>query len=146
MLFTLKETSFRDRMVLSDGKKAFSICVYPQEEREGVPVLKIAICDDEDSYLHDVERLLDEYRNQRGLELLAVPFHQPFDLADQIEKNADFDLYLLDIYMLGMTGIALAQQLRNSGVGAPIIFLTTSKRAGAGCLWRWRRRVSCQAV
>lgn len=41
-----------------------------------------------------------------------------------MEKNADFHLYLLDVYM---SGIALAQQVRRMGIQAPIIFLTTSR-------------------
>lgn len=90
-------------------------------------MLRIAVCDDEQSYLQDVERLLDEYGTQRGIELLASVFHLPFDLAERVEKNADFDLYLLDIYMPGMTGITLAQQIRRVGIQAPIIFLTTSR-------------------
>jgi DNA-binding LytR/AlgR family response regulator len=37
-----------------------------------------------------------------------------------------YDIYLLDIYMPGMTGMSIATELRNRGVKSPIIFLTSS--------------------
>ena len=77
--------------------------------------MKIAVCDDEQSYLYDVKRLLDEYGAAHGTELSATAFPLPFDLSERVESGAEFDLYLLDVYMPGMTGIALAGQLRRTG-------------------------------
>jgi len=75
-------------------------------------MFKIAVCDDEQRYLHDVNRLLDEYGAAHGIELVAAAFSLPFDLSERVESGAEFDLYLLDVYMPGMTGIELAGQLR----------------------------------
>jgi len=60
-------------------------------------MLRIAVCDDEQSYLHDVKRLLDEYSAANGIELAATAFSLPFDLSERIESGAEFDLYLLDV-------------------------------------------------
>lgn len=88
---------------------------------------KIAVCDDEPRYLHDIKRLLDEYSAAHGIELVATAFSLPFELLEHIESGAEFDLYLLDVYMPGMTGIELAGQLRRIGIEAPVVFLTTSR-------------------
>jgi len=90
-------------------------------------MLRIAVCDDEQSYLHDVKRLLDEYDAAHGVELAAAAFSLPFDLLERVESGAAYDLYLLDVYMPGMTGIELAGQLRRTGIEAPVVFLTTSR-------------------
>ncbi len=90
-------------------------------------MLKIAVCDDEQNYLHDMERLLKEYETQRSIEIEASYFRLPFDLLEQVEKGTDFALYCLDVYMPGITGIAAARQLRKNGIETPVIFLTTSK-------------------
>ncbi|MDD3335493.1 MAG: LytTR family DNA-binding domain-containing protein [Eubacteriales bacterium] len=90
-------------------------------------MLRIAVCDDEQSHLHDVKCMLDEYGATHGIELVVSIFSLPFDLAECMEAGVEFGLYLLDVYMPGMTGITLAQQLRRSGINTPIIFLTTSK-------------------
>jgi DNA-binding LytR/AlgR family response regulator len=90
-------------------------------------MLRIAVCDDAQSCLHDVRRLLDEYGAAHGIELVATAFSLPLDLLERVESGAEFDLYLLDVYMPGMTGIELAGQLRHIGIEAPVVFLTTSK-------------------
>lgn len=89
---------------------------------------KIAICDDEKIYLHDLQRLLEEYKGDHDISDVSIhTYFHPFNLLEAVESGKYFDIFLLDIYMPGMTGITLAQELRRCGVTAPIIFLTTSK-------------------
>ena len=90
-------------------------------------MLKIAVCDDEQIYLHDVKRLLDEYGAAHGIELAVTAFSLPFELSERVESGAESDLYLLDVYMPGMTGIELAGQIRRIGIQAPVVFLITSR-------------------
>jgi DNA-binding LytR/AlgR family response regulator len=91
-------------------------------------MLHIAICDDEQKYLHDVERLIAEYDGEHELGgISAATFSHPFDLSKAVESGKHYDIFLLDIYMPGMTGIALAQELRQREISDPIIFLTTSR-------------------
>lgn len=91
-------------------------------------MLRIAVCDDEQLYLHEMMQLLSEYRQSGALGDFSVScFAAPSELLDSLEKGSNYGLYLLDIYLPGITGIAVAQQLRSAGVEAPIIFLTTSR-------------------
>lgn len=89
--------------------------------------MKIVICDDEQSSLSDLKQLLGKYEAQCPQELAVSSFRCPFDLLETVESGRLFDIFLLDICMAGMTGIALAQALRLRGVTAPVIFLTASK-------------------
>ena len=45
---------------------------------------------------------------------------------DSIEAGERHDIYLLDIYMPGVSGMSVATELRSKGVRSPIIFLTSS--------------------
>lgn len=90
-------------------------------------MLKIAVCDDEPIYLRDMEHLLEEYGALHETEIAVKMFALPFDLAEVVEGGDDFDIFLLDIYMPGMTGLELARKIRRFGAESPIVFLTTSK-------------------
>lgn len=90
-------------------------------------MLKIAVCDDEQKYLNDIKRLLDEYSLLKGIDIDVSLFSHPFDLMRQSEKGSCFDIYLLDVIMPGTNGIELAGQLRRTSVDSSIVFLTTSK-------------------
>ena len=47
-------------------------------------------------------------------------------MLDSIEAGERHDIYLLDIYMPGVSGMSVATDLRSKGVRSPIIFLTSS--------------------
>lgn len=91
-------------------------------------MLRIAACDDEQRYLDDVKRLLDAYcASHAAGDFILDTFTHPFDLVDALDNGTQYDMFLLDIYLPGMTGMALAQELRRNGNHAPIMFLTTSE-------------------
>ena len=94
--------------------------------KEGDVVLKIAICDDEKEFCDSAERMLKLYMEEKGVSFQADTFSVPSDLADMTEKGTIYDLYLLDIYMPGVTGMSIATELRNRDIKSPIIFLTSS--------------------
>ena len=89
-------------------------------------MLKIAICDDEKEFCDSAERMLKLYMEEKGVSFQADTFGVPSDLADMTEKGTIYDVYLLDIYMPGITGMSIATELRSRGVKSPIIFLTSS--------------------
>lgn len=89
-------------------------------------MLKIAICDDEQLYLSNTRAMLDEYADAHGMEITVAPFLNPSVLLDGIESGERYDIYLLDIYMPGVSGMSIATELRSRGVRSPIIFLTSS--------------------
>ena len=94
--------------------------------KEGDVVLKIAICDDEKEFCDSAERMLKLYMEEKAVPYQADVFNVPSELVDMTEKGTIYDIYLLDIYMPGVTGMSIATELRSRGVKSPIIFLTSS--------------------
>ena len=89
-------------------------------------MLKIAICDDEKEFRSAAEQMLKLYMADKSAQFLADTFDVSSDLIDATEKGTVYDIYLLDIYMPGVTGMSIATELRNRDIKSPIIFLTSS--------------------
>ena len=89
-------------------------------------MLKIAICDDEKEFHSAAEQMLKLYMADKSAQFLADTFEVSSDLIDATEKGTIYDIYLLDIYMPGVTGMSIATELRSRGVKSPVIFLTSS--------------------
>ena len=89
-------------------------------------MLKIAICDDEKMFCDSAEGMLKLYMEEKAMPFQADVFNIPSELLDMTEKGTIYDIYLLDIYMPGVTGMSIATELRSRGVKSPIIFLTSS--------------------
>ena len=94
--------------------------------KEGGQVIKIAICDDEKEFRSAAEQMLKLYMADKGVQFGVDTFGVPSELMDATEKGTIYDIYLLDIYMPGITGMSIATELRSRGVKSPIIFLTSS--------------------
>ena len=89
-------------------------------------MLKIAICDDEKKYIENITDLVKTYSEKKSVGMDIYTFERSFDLLDSIEEGNLYDAYLLDIYMPGISGLSVAEELRNRDEAAPIIFLTSS--------------------
>ena len=89
-------------------------------------MLRIAVCDDEQLYLDKARAMLEQYAAAHDMEITAEAFMNPSALLDSIEAGERHDIYLLDIYMPGVSGMSVATDLRSKGVRSPIIFLTSS--------------------
>ena len=94
--------------------------------KEGAAVLKIAVCDDEQTYLDKTRAMLEQYAAEHDVEITAEAISNPSALLDSIEAGERHAIYLLDIYMPGVSGMSVATDLRSKGVRSPIIFLTSS--------------------
>jgi DNA-binding LytR/AlgR family response regulator len=70
--------------------------------------------------------MLKLYMEDKGVSYQADSFGVPSELVDMTEKGTIYDIYLLDIYMPGVTGMSIATELRSRGVKSPVIFLTSS--------------------
>lgn len=88
----------------------------------------IALCDDEETGLEQMERFLAEYKEKTGSpEYETQHFQTGEALLECIEKGeCTPDLLLLDIFMPGKNGIEVAQGIRRCGKNMPIIFQTMS--------------------
>lgn len=89
-------------------------------------MIKIAICDDEKEFCDAANKMLNQYMDEKGVSFKSDTFDVSSELVDAIEKGVKYDIYLLDIYMPGITGMSIATELRSRDVKSPIIFLTSS--------------------
>lgn len=90
--------------------------------------MKIAICDDDSLCRTKVLDIIADYAEERkDADILFEVFSNPQALLDAVRVGNPFDIYLLDIVMPEINGIALGQALRSSGAEGKIIYLTSSK-------------------
>lgn len=92
-------------------------------------MLKIALCDDDPTQRRDVAKMLRDYLEHRPEAAGKVSaFASGQELLNSIEAGSgDFDLYILDVLMPGLTGIDLGVRLRELGGTGAIIYLTSSQ-------------------
>lgn len=92
-------------------------------------MLRVAICEDTPAEAAWIKELLKRYcakRPQYELTAAAEHFSSGAALLDALAGGRSFGIYLLDILMPGMDGIALARALRAEGRREPILYLTSS--------------------
>ncbi|MEZ3425804.1 MAG: LytTR family DNA-binding domain-containing protein [Lachnospiraceae bacterium] len=89
---------------------------------------RIALCDDVAAELDRVEALLAAYGREKRNGKYVIDRYESGEalLAAVREKRECPDILFLDIFMSGKTGLEAALELRQLGIKAPIIFLTTS--------------------
>ncbi|MEG0077507.1 MAG: LytTR family DNA-binding domain-containing protein [Anaerorhabdus sp.] len=87
--------------------------------------MRIAICEDNEKELAQIEALLTRYKNEFKVSLTYTTFHNGISLLDSLSKQT-FDLLLLDIVMPGLSGITVAKEIRTRDQNVKIIFLTSS--------------------
>ncbi len=89
-------------------------------------MVSIALCDDEQRCIDQCMELINEYREAHPeVEAETHCFRTSGELLAAREKRS-FDAYILDIYIDRMSGVDLANEIRNDNDEASIIFLTTS--------------------
>lgn len=89
-------------------------------------MVKVAFCDDDAAVLHELGRLLDQYRGECHQEVVYTAFNSPFELMSEIEKGMQADIIFLDVIMPGENGIEVAREIREHDENVKIIFLTSS--------------------
>jgi DNA-binding LytR/AlgR family response regulator len=89
-------------------------------------MINIAICDDNLDELSKMVHLLEQYRVSKHLNCEYAVFHNGFELISAIEKGKLFDMYCLDIIMPALTGIEVAEEIRDFDKNATILFFTSS--------------------
>lgn len=94
--------------------------------KEGVSMLKIAVCDDEKIYLNFAMEFLAKYEAARGIQLETEQFTSSSELLYRLNKGEKYDIFLLDICMPEITGMTIATELREKSIDSPIIFLTST--------------------
>lgn len=85
----------------------------------------LAVCDDEAEGLEAIAGLLDDWEAERQLPLPRRMFSSAVELLEAARRER-FTLYLLDVIMPTVDGMAAARELRTFDGAADIVFLTSS--------------------
>ena len=86
---------------------------------------RVAICDDEPSFLEAISVSVKKYATEHNQPLDIRIFQHPETLRDEITDGPVFDIYLLDVEMPALNGFELARQIKAVEPSAPILFLTS---------------------
>ena len=89
--------------------------------------MKIAICDDDALQRRYTVQMLEEYIQRKNLhDVRVTEFTTGWELLDAARGCGGFEIYILDIIMAEINGIALGMKLREAGFDGKIIYLTSS--------------------
>ncbi len=90
-------------------------------------MLSIAICDDEKHICDYLEKRTRNHLAVNDIEANVSTFYDGADLLYACKKTpTEFDIIFLDIKMKTTNGVECAKMLRNEGVTALIVFVTSS--------------------
>lgn len=87
-------------------------------------LIRIAVCDDEQSMLTELNGKIISYMNDTTLPYEVYPF---LDAQTMFSSNESYDIIFLDIQMDNINGLETAKRLRNIGSNCFIIFVTILK-------------------
>lgn len=89
-----------------------------------MPMLQIAVCDDEPFYKNKIKELLEAYLNPRKLSYSISLFDSGAELLAGRENAEKYDVAFIDINMEEMDGLETAAQLRTLKNRICIVFVT----------------------
>lgn len=90
-------------------------------------MIEIALCDDDKNDAETLKAYAERFASEHTeLPVRITAFTSSEELLDSIEKSGGYDLYILDVLMPNISGIQLAEIIRNRGDRAEIVFLTAS--------------------
>lgn len=85
-------------------------------------MLRIAIVEDEKQNRDQMQKYLEQYRQENHLEMEVTEFADGTDAVRNFGK--DFDIMLLDIEMPGMNGMEAAREIRKVNKQVVLVFIT----------------------
>lgn len=87
--------------------------------------MRIAVVDDEEMVLKEVRAEVELLASRKSAALEAAYYSRGELLLYDLQEQKTFDVYLLDIEMDGLDGMALAARIREEQTGAYLVFLTS---------------------
>lgn len=87
---------------------------------------KVYLCDDNEIILEKYKKLLLSIAQEYHITVNLMTFTSGEQLLFHMEEANDVDIIYLDILMAGQNGLEIARELRSSGSGCEIIFLTAN--------------------
>lgn len=101
----------------------FAQYVIIAEKGSGVMILRIAICDDEESALTLLRAFLQHYETEHNLTFTIDCFSSGDSF---LASTALYDIIFMDIYLPGMNGAEIVRKLP-AGHRQQVVFVTTSR-------------------
>ncbi|MEY8392024.1 LytTR family DNA-binding domain-containing protein [Lachnospiraceae bacterium 45-W7] len=89
--------------------------------------MRISICDDDENELMDVTLCTEKYFNNTKISVQIVKFQKAVSLLSYEESHGASDIYVLDVIMPELDGIALGRILHEKNPDAFILYLTSSR-------------------
>lgn len=87
-------------------------------------MIRIAVVDDELFFADRIREIADKFFKDKDIDYEIKVYTHPVELRWDVEDGDYFDIYLIDIEMPGMDGLALAQCIRMIYAEPYIIFVT----------------------
>lgn len=85
-------------------------------------MLRIAIVDDEDIYITQLQEYMEQYAREKKQEIQTEVFHDGRELLDGYSPR--FDIILLDIEMKELNGMETAREIRKQDQEVVLVFIT----------------------
>ncbi len=98
--------------------------MYDTREVEGM--VKVAICDDDESVTRDLEEMLEKYAQEHAILIDIGVFFDGQELIHYMDKNQErYDILFLDIEMKKMNGLDTAMHIREIDRKMTLIYVTS---------------------
>ncbi|WP_394523809.1 LytR/AlgR family response regulator transcription factor [Lacrimispora sp. JR3] len=89
-------------------------------------MIKIAIVEDENEYVHTLRSYLKRYETEHGLNFQVEVFSDGLDILS--DYTAGYDIILMDIQMKHLNGMKTAEKIREFDEEVIFIFITSSSQ------------------
>lgn len=87
-------------------------------------MFRIALCDNDEQFLKKEYEIIQEYFSSSGEEYSVDLYCSGAELIKNTNKLANYNLILLDCQMPEMSGLEVAEYIRNININVPIAFST----------------------
>ena len=87
-------------------------------------MLKLALCDDDKTFLKELSDHIEAWMLDQGEHPLVCSFSSPSALTASVADGERFDLFVLDVEMPGMDGLALLRTLREKKAETEVLLVS----------------------
>lgn len=89
-------------------------------------MINICICDDDNTIIAKIKDIVTRYFEVRNISCSIDSYMNSEVLFAKIKHKANYDIYFLDILMPDITGMHIANEIREHNETSAIVFLTSS--------------------